>query len=160
MDATGLTAIGDPPALVPLFRIEATIGTPAMAMTPVGTRAPVSVTGGRFGGERLAGEVLPGGIDWLLIDAEGTWHVDVYMALLVDDGPVVTVRYQGRIRLPDDGMERILGGGSLAADELYFRTAPTFETEPGPYGWLNSVQAIGVGSLGPGTVAYDVFEVT
>ena len=160
MDATDPADIGGPPTLVPLFRIEATIGPPAMVMTAVGTRAPVAVTGGRFRGDRLSGDVLPGGIDWLLIDAEGIWHVDVSMALQVDDGPVVAVRYGGRIRLPDDGMERLLGGGSIAPEEMYFRTAPTFETEPGPYGWLNSVQALGVGSLGPGTVAYDVFEVT
>ena len=80
--------------------------------------------------------------------------------LQIDDGPVAVVRYEGRIRLPDDGMERLLGGGSIAADEMYFRTAPTFETEAGRYEWLNSIQAVGVGSLGPGTVTYDVFEVT
>ena len=99
-------------------------------------------------------------MDWLLIDSAGTWHVDVHVMLQIDDGPVAVVRYEGRIRLPDDGMERLLGGGSIAADEMYFRTAPTFETEAGRYEWLNSIQAVGVGSLGPGTVTYDVFEVT
>lgn len=160
MAATDLGEMGDAPALVPLFRMEATIGTPAMAQTPVGTRAPVGVTGGRFAGERLSGAVLPGGMDWLLIDSAGTWHVDVHVMLQIDDGPVAVVRYEGRIRQPDDGMERLLGGGSIAADEMYFRTAPTFETEAGRYEWLNSIQAVGVGSLGPGTVTYDVFEVT
>ena len=63
MAATDLGEMGDAPALVPLFRMEATIGTPAMAQTPVGTRAPVGVTGGRFAGERLSGAVLPGGMD-------------------------------------------------------------------------------------------------
>jgi hypothetical protein len=54
----------------------------------------------------------------------------------------------------------MLGGDTLSAEEIYFRAAPTFETEEGDFGWLNAVQAVSVGSLGPGTVVHDVFEVT
>lgn len=149
-----------PPELVPLFHVEIDLGTPLVLFTPLGTRTPVAVSGGHFTGDRMAGAVLPGGIDWLLIDAAGIWHVDVKAVLQIDGGPLVTTSYNGRVRLPDGGLERVMAGESLAADEIYFRTAPTFETEPGDYDWLNSVQAVGVGSLGPGSVIYDVFEVT
>lgn len=149
----------EPPALVPLFRMKIELGTPLVLFTHLGTRTPVSVTGGTFTGDRLSGTMVPGGVDWLLIDGGGIWHVDVRAVLQIDGGPLVTTTYDGRVRLPEGGLERVMAGGSIAADEMYFRTAPTFEVEPGEYDWLNSVQAIGVGALGPGTVTYDVFEV-
>jgi Protein of unknown function (DUF3237) len=149
-----------PPELVPLFHMELEVGTPAVVFGSMGTRAPVALTGGTFTGERLSGTVLPTGLDWLLIDGNGIWHIDVRAALVVDGGPVVATSYTGRVRLPEGGLERYMGGEPLAADEIYFRSAPTFETEPGDYDWLNAVQAIGVGSLAPGRVIYDVFEVT
>lgn len=152
--------MAEPPALVPLFHLEFELGPASVLLSNVGTRGPVSVTGGRFTGERLSGTIVPGGLDWLLIDAAGIWHIDVKAMLQIDGGPLVLCTYDGRVRLPEGGLERLLGGGSIAADEMYFRTAPTFETEPGDYDWLNSVQAIGVGALGPGTVSYDVYEVT
>jgi hypothetical protein len=148
------------PALVPLFHMELAIGDPAIVFTNLGTRAPVWVSSGTFTGERLSGTVLPGGVDWLLIDAAGIWHIDVRTTLVIDGGPIVACTYNGRVRLPEGGLERMLAGDTLSADEIYFRAAPTFETEEGEYGWLNSVQAVSVGSLGPGTVVHDFFEVT
>jgi hypothetical protein len=155
-----MTEVVAPPSLAPLFRMELNVGDPAIVFTSLGTRAPVSVTSGTFVGERLSGTVLPGGIDWLLIDTAGIWHIDVRATLVIDGGPIVAATYNGRVRLPEGGLERLLGGESLPHEEIYFRAAPTFETEEGDYGWLNSVQAISVGSLGPGTVVHDVFEVT
>ena len=149
-----------PPPLVPLFRIELDLADPLVLFTHLGTRSHVAVTSGRFEGARLSGTVLPGGGDWLLIDAAGIWHIDVRVVLRIHDGPLVTSTYRGRVRMPEGGLERALAGDTIAADEMYFRTAPTFETEPGDYDWLNSVQAIAVGALGPGSVTYDVFEVT
>ena len=39
------------------------------------------------------------------------------------------------------------------------RSAPLFETGDERYAWLNSVQAIGLGSVGDGDVSYDVYQV-
>jgi hypothetical protein len=147
------------PTLVPLFHLDIDLGDPIITAGPFGTQLTMHVVGGRFEGERLSGDVLPGGGDWLTVDAENTWHVDVRAILAITGGPHVRVSYTGRIVLPEGGMERLLVGEELAAEELYFRTAPTFTTEAGDFGWLNKIQALGVGSMSATAVRYDVFEV-
>jgi hypothetical protein len=148
-----------PPELVPLFQVSMTIGEPALVFSNQGLRAPVAVTGGRFTGERLSGDVLPGSVDWTAVDAANIFHIDVRAILRVDDGPIVLCTYNGRVAMPDDGLGRIMAGETLGPDELYFRAAPTFITDAGDCAWLNGIQAIAVGTMGPGSVSYDVFEV-
>jgi len=51
-----------------------------------------------------------------------------------------------------------ISGQKLGEDDLYFRTAPQFTVEAGPYDWLNGIQAVAIGSLEPGYVKYRVFQ--
>jgi len=66
----------------------------------------------------------------------------VRVTLLTEDGAVILMTYSG-IGLPE--------GGSMS-----LRTAPQFETGDERYGWLNNIQAVGVGTFGRGTVTHDV----
>ena len=52
------------------------------------------------------------------------------------------------------------GGPQTDAEraEIYFRTAPIFETGDDRYAWLNDIVAVGLGASVGGAVRYDVFE--
>ena len=146
-------------SLAPLFHLDVELRPPLIVATPSGTSITAIVEGGRFEGDRLAGEVLPGGGDWLVLDDQGVGHVDVRIVLRIDGGPLVHMTYEGRIVMPDDGLQRLAAGERLDVDDLYFRTAPTFATERGTYEWLNRLQAVAVGALTLLSVHYEVFEV-
>ncbi|HOA49236.1 MAG TPA: DUF3237 domain-containing protein [Novosphingobium sp.] len=53
------------------------------------------VRGGTFEGERLRGEVLGGGADWVTWHANGTMHIDVRTSLRTHDGAMIAMVYQG-----------------------------------------------------------------
>ncbi|HEY0640002.1 MAG TPA: DUF3237 domain-containing protein [Pseudonocardiaceae bacterium] len=148
------------PELVPLFTLQVEIDVPVMSNTTLGTRVTSFVRGGKFTGERLSGTLLPGGGDWAVIDTEGTFRIDARLALQIDGGPIVHMSYRGRLTMPQDAMQRMAGGETLDPEGVYFRTAPVFEVEPGEYGWLNRVQAVAKGTLGPGVAPFEVYELT
>ena len=71
--------------------------------------------------------------------------------------------YSGVIAIAPADFARMAAGGTLRAAEMYFVTAPTFQTADPRYAWLNQVQAIGKavalkGGEG-GYVRYEVFAV-
>jgi hypothetical protein len=142
-----------------LLDLDATLEPAQMMSTASGLRVSGIVRAGTFTGDRLHGTVLPGSGDSLLFDHGGVGHVDVRITLQITDGPLVHVTYLGRLVLPDDGLVRLAGGETLPDAEVYFRTAPLFEVEPGPYGWLNRLVAVGVGRIGKGRVQYQVYEI-
>jgi len=56
------------PRLERLFRATVETGVPlSVGVGPLGERRIIPITGGRFEGERLSGDVLPGGADWQLV---------------------------------------------------------------------------------------------
>ena len=54
--------------------------------TPEGRRTIAPVSGGIFEGDRLSGEVLPGGADWVRFRSDGTMMIDVRLTLQTVDG--------------------------------------------------------------------------
>jgi Protein of unknown function (DUF3237) len=126
--------------------------------THSGLRQIIIVRSGTITG-RISGEVLPGGGDWLVFDRDRVGHIDARLALRLDGGAVVDVRYIGRLLLPADGLRRLAAGETLAPQETYFRIAPTFSAGAEAAAWLNRVVAVGVGQIGPGWVRYRIHEV-
>lgn len=129
--------------------------------TPLGQRIIADVIGGRIAG-RVTGELLPSGADWLIIGGDGCGRIDVRAAAKLDDGAVLYMTYNGRMFIPPDVAAKAMNRAT--AEEVdparyYFRTAPTFETASQTYGWLNRIQAIGVGRLTKTGVAYKVYEI-
>ncbi|WP_419864090.1 DUF3237 domain-containing protein [Candidatus Poriferisodalis sp.] len=109
---------------------------------PAGTRMVASVDSGTVTGERINGTILGPSGDWLYRSADGTMHLDVRISIRTNDDVDILMEYQGKI-YPD---------GSP-------RSAPTFQTSmEGPYNWLNKIQAIGIGSIDDGKLAYEVYE--
>lgn len=131
-----------------LFTITAILGNRSLVQDgPQGTRVIVHVTGGTFEGPKLKGTVVEhSGGDWVTMRADGTFKLDVRITLQTDDGALIYTAYQGVGKRGDAGN--------------VLRTAPLFETGDERYRWLNSVQGVGIGSSGEGTVTYDIYALS
>ena len=146
-----------------LFTLHADLRLPErnLGQTPLGWRRIFDITGGRLEG-RVTGTVLPSGADWILVDADGCLRLDIRAAAELDDGALVYLAYQGRIRFPAEVLP-LLTSHEAAAEvdpsRYYFRLAPFFETASEKYRWLNHIVAVGVGRITKTGVAYDVYEV-
>ena len=98
--------------------------------------------------------------DWVRVQPNGNWMLDVRLLMETDDGVPIYTHYNGVLRMEPGLAERIASGEEIPGEEIYFRSAPYFETSSEKYGWLNSILAIGrIRSFGGGNVVYDVFEV-
>lgn len=131
-----------------------------LGATPAGERRIVPVSGGRFSGERLRGEILPhAGSDLLLTRADGSFQQDVRLALQTHDGALILMTYRGIRHSSTEVARRIARGEAVARDDYYLRTVPFFETAAPAYDWLNRIVTVGIGERLPKGAAYDVFEI-
>ena len=128
---------------------------------PQGQRTVANLEGGTVSGPKLTGKFLQSGADWVRVRPDGVFQLDVRATVETDDGAVIYVRYEGFIRGEAEVMGRLLAGEAVDPGEYYMRTSPFFETGDERYAWLNSVVAVGVGSLDAanGVVRYEVYEV-
>jgi hypothetical protein len=113
-----------------------------------GTRRFIPITGGRFTGNGIKGEVMSGGADWQLSRPDGVTEVNALYSIKTDDGAVIVVDNQGII---------VPGSGGIG----YVRTNPRFHAPQGKYEWLN--KTLFVGTITPatqgGAVIIRVFKV-
>ena len=111
------------------------VGERAQINGPLGGRyMSTAKEGGRIEGPRIQGDLLEGfawGPHRMRSTDYGHMHYDVRFLLRTDDGYRVLIRYRGT--------------NSPAYPDGSWRGGLVFEAEDGPYAWLNSVQAIGVG---------------
>lgn len=146
----------------PLMRLALDLAPSIDAgQTPLGQRRIFPVTGGRFEGERLRGEVLPEtGGDWLLTRADGAFQQDVRLALKTHDSALIFMSYRG-VRRPasKEVNARIARGEPVDRNDYYLRTAPFFETSAPAYAWINQIVSVGMGERVGANVAYDLFEI-
>ena len=93
---------------------------------------------------RYVDQVRPdGNTDWVYSRPDGSIKLDVRLTLLTDDGAAILMTYSG-IGVPKEGA-------------MVLRTAPQFETGDERYGWLNNIQAVGIGTFSRGNVIHDVY---
>lgn len=124
--------------------------SPAVTVGPSdqGTRRFIPITGGRFMGNGIKGEVMAGGADWQLSRADGVTEVNALYSIKTDDGAVIVVDNRGII---------VPGNGGIG----YARTNPQFHAPQGKYEWLN--KTLFVGTITPatqgGAVIIRVFKV-
>ncbi len=110
---------------------------------PAGRRYIAAVTGGTFKGPKLSGTVATQtGGDWVTIRSDKTMRLDVRIVLKTDDDAIIYMYYGG-----------IGSNGQL-------RTAPYFETDAEQYSWLNNVQGVGIGSIGPNGPTYEIYALS
>lgn len=115
-------------------------------------------------GPKISGTILQPTGDWLRIMPGGSFRVDARMVVKTDDGALIYVTYGGVISVSKENFGRMVSGGTLTSDDMYFVTTPSFQTAHPDYAWLNHVQAVGKvaavkGGGGDGFVTYEVFAI-
>jgi len=140
------------------MRIE-TAAAVSTGATAGGERRFVGVTGGRFEGPRLKGEILGCGSDALWTQPGGRTLLDVLAVLRTDDGAAIYVQYRGVRNGPAAVLRRLADGQQVDPEEYYFRTVILFETGDPRYEWLNDLVAVGIGHRPPSGPVYRVFAV-
>ncbi|CAM5767832.1 hypothetical protein LMIY3S_02295 [Labrys miyagiensis] len=144
----------------PLFVMHLDVRGPfGFGPTPEGERRVSVVTGGRFEGERLSGEVLDGGSDWQVARIDGSTTLDVRLILKTTEGALIGMSYRGIRFGPPSVMAELARGARVDPADYYFRINPMFETASPDHGWLNRILAIGVGDRRADGPVYSIFEV-
>jgi hypothetical protein len=129
---------------------------------PFGRRVLFPAAGGSFQGPRLRGEVVPGGGDWALFQADGTMTLDVRLTLRTHDAALVHMTYNGRWTTPPELRDELADARTrhlIDPARYYFRTSPLFETGARQYTWLNSIVCVGSGYLIEAGIAYKIARV-
>lgn len=148
------------PRLERLCRATVEIAAPlTVGATPLGERRIIPITGGRFEGEKLAGEVLPGGADWQLVRPDGATLLEARYTLRTSDGALVYVRNRGLRCGPRELLARLARGESVDPASYYFRTTPEFETGAPQYAWLNDLVAVCSAVRMASAVILDIYAV-
>lgn len=119
-----------------------------------------NVLDARMESPRIKAKVLGPSGDWVQVQENGNWKLDVRLLMEADDGSPIYTSYSGVLRMDPGLGERLASGQEIPGEEMYFRSAPYFQTPSKQYAWLNSILAIGkMRSFGGGNVVYDIFEV-
>lgn len=127
--------------------------------TALGTRLIAVGGGGEIHGQRISGEVLPGGGDWLLATGPVA-RMDVRASIRTTDGEMLYMTGVGRAEILDDARDHFLAGKTVTDEGVRSRLALTFEVGDGAYGWLNATVAIGlVSELSRRHIHYHVYDV-
>lgn len=143
-----------------LFEISVNLDRPlVVGPTPNGDRRIRPVTGGRFAGPKLQGEVLPGGADWLLLRPDGSRSLDVRLTLRTDGGHLVYAISRGILDMSPDIYDRIAAGEEIDPARYYFRTTPLFEAAAEEIAWLNRTVAVSSGRMTATEVIQTVYAV-
>ena len=152
------------PLCVADFLVEGAIMP--LGQSPWTSRQVGYVTGGRFEGQRLSGDILPGGGNWStsgeIASGEVAGTFDARVIWKTDDGALIYVTYTGRsvvseaVRAAFRDPARADG---VPASDYYIRIAPVFETADPRYAWLNGVLAVGCGHRTAGGIRHSIFAV-
>lgn len=103
-----------------------------LGASALGERFMVPILGGHFEGERLRGQVLPGGADRQCLRPDGVKELDALYEMQTDDGCVITVR--NRVLIDEQ-----------AAGGRYARSVVQFKVSHPRYDWLQ--RRVFVGTL-------------
>ena len=122
------------PIAKPVFQLLVTCSLPTpMGQRDGGTAVMIPITGGTVSGEKLAGEVVPGGADWALIKDDGTICIRAHYAIKTRDGTLIEVF--------NEGINQIDRGSPTASANML--TTPRFIAPDGEHAWLNSGVFVG-----------------
>ena len=157
-------ALASEPLCVADFLVEGAIMP--LGQSPWTSRRIGYVTGGRFEGPRLSGEILPGGGNWSTSGemtpgvAAGTF--DARVIFRTGDGAMIYVTYTGRSVVSDEvsaAFRDPARADGVPALDYYIRIAPVFETADPRYAWLNGILAVGCGHRTSTGIRHSIFVI-
>ena len=148
------------PRLEMLCHVAVKIAAPQLiGKTLLGERRVIPITGGRFEGQKMRGEIVPGGADWQIVTADGTAVLEARYTLKTDDGALIYVRNTGVRHGPPEVLAAIARGEQVDPAKYYFRATPTFETGAPKYAWLNRLLCVCSAVRTKEEVLLDFYEV-
>ncbi|MBQ0961687.1 DUF3237 domain-containing protein [Ideonella sp. 4Y11] len=155
-------AFSPPPALQPMCRVVCEVGELVSLGGPAkhGERRYVPLLGGTVEGPELSGEILPGGVDWQVLRADGVLEIAAHYVIRTPDGALVEVQSDGLRHGPADVMARLARGEPVAASEYFFRTVVRFTTGAPAWAHLNRCLALAVGERQARAVRLDFHRIT
>jgi hypothetical protein len=127
--------------------------------SPLGQRRIVPITGGRFAGPLMNGEILNNGADWQIVTADGTAIIDTRYLLRLDDGALAYLQTKGYRHGPPEVIADLAKGAAVDPCDYYFRVYLNFETSSPVYGWLNRTLAVGYAMRSAKAVIYDAYAI-
>ncbi len=137
----------------------ATAASQKLGRVPYGNRTVVPVTGGHFEGQRLRGEILFGGGDWLLLRSDNVLELDLRITLETDDQARIYMTFQGLRHGAPEVIAALGRGEAVDRASYYFRTVPRFETSTESYAFLNRMVTVGVGEARPDGAIHRIYEI-
>jgi Protein of unknown function (DUF3237) len=148
------------PRLELLCHVAVKIAAPQLiGPTLTGERRVIPIVGGRFEGEKMRGEIVPGGADWQIVTPDGTALLEARYTLRTNDGALIYVRNIGVRHGPPEVLAAIARGEQVDPAKYYFRATPTLETGDKKYAWLNRLLCICSGVRTKEEVLLDFYEV-
>jgi len=131
----------------------------SLGRTPWGERYVAGIVSGHFQGPRLHGIVVPGGVDWQVLHADGLTTIDTRYTLQIHDGALVLIANRGVHWGSAERLARTACGELVDPSEFYFRVSAQFETGSPAYAWLNRTLFVGSGARLRDGVVHDLYEV-
>jgi len=116
------------------------------------------ITGGEIVGPAFTGKILPGGGDWS-VKHEDHLIVDARYAIQAPDGSVIDVQNRGVYRPNAKAEEQLDSGVEPAEADVYFRTAPIFDSDDPQHAWLVQNQFVAYARDDQGQICIRVFKV-
>jgi hypothetical protein len=154
-----LVDIDAEPRFTHLLDMRAEFDPAQVFATPTGMRMTFVIRTGRCEGNRIAGDLLAGGGDWVVIGRDGVARLDVRATLRTDDGAHVHITVTGRALMNEEATARYAAGELIRHDEIYARSSPLFDTDDERYRWINAVHTVALNQMSMSEVHYRVFEV-
>ncbi|MEF2978363.1 DUF3237 domain-containing protein [Subtercola sp. YIM 133946] len=145
------------PQLEYAFELRVEVGPP----THIGRSASedlnfTPITGGTVEGSLLSGRILPGGGDYWVTRGDTT-QLDARYLIEAADGAVIDIVNRGYFRAADEVLRRAEAGEPMTESDIYYRTAPVFQTDAPAHRWLTGNQFIGMARGEPGFVCIRVY---
>jgi hypothetical protein len=147
------------PTLEHLLDIRIEFDPVQIFATPVGTRFTYVVKRGRCEGPRIAGDILPGGGDWILFGTDRVARLDVRGTLRTDDGAHIHITNTGRVQMSSEAADRFAAGELIRHDQMIARSSPLFDTDDPRYRWINAIHTVAINEVSLSEVRYRVFAV-
>ena len=144
----------------PLMTLQVAVASmQKVGAMPHGTRVIAPISGGHFEGQRLRGQVLPGGGDWTLLRSDGVLELDLRLTLETDDGAFIHMTSFGLRHGPPDVIAALSRGSAVDPSTYYFRTTPRFETAHAKYAFLNRLLSVSSGDRRASGPIYTIDEI-